>query len=348
MSGFSIAPGEKLLVAGRGAGPGDGLHQWTFAGGNWRGVHLATVDQLASLAAHPTLSVIYGSSGTGNEGFIHGWKLEGDRAQRLGSKSSQGLSPCHVAVDPQSRFLVVTNYRTSTLGIQRLARDGGFDGDLELIHLTGSGPDPDRQSAARPHQTLFLDGRMFVVDLGADLLREFTIDPAVPGAGGLAPSGATPVPAGTGPRHGLRLPDGRFAIAAELASTIVVGRTGIQADDWGVARSTTHTGPAKTRFDRNYPGDIRCSSDGRYAYLANRGYDTIATFDVSGAVPVMVAEIDAGVAWPQHLLIHGDHLLIAGWESSKVVAMKLAAGLPEPAEPVFGCGGAGWLTLMRS
>jgi len=347
MSGFSISADEKLLVAGRGAGPGDGLHQWSFGQGRWRGKHLATVDQLASLAAHPSLPVVYGSSGTGDEGLVHAWLLDGESARELGRKSSEGLSPCHVAVDPRGRMLVVTNYRTSALGVQRLAKDGSFAGAIELVPLTGRGPDPERQGAARPHQTLFLDAGMYVIDLGADLVREFAIDPAIEGAAGLEQVAKTPVPPGTGPRHGLRLPDGRFAIAAELASTIVTGRPGMAAGDWGVAKSTKLTGPAKTRFDRNYPGDIRCSSDGRYAYLANRGYDTIATFDVSGATPVMVSEIDAGVAWPQHLLVHGDHLLIAGWESSKVVAMRLEDGLPAPAEPVFDCGGAGWLTLMR-
>jgi 6-phosphogluconolactonase len=188
---------------------------------------------------------------------------------------------------------------------------------------------------------------MFVIDLGADLLREFTVDSDDPGASGLHPFRATPVPPGTGPRHGVRLPDGRFAIAAELGSTIIVGRPRMQAEEWCVAKSTTHRGPAKTRFDRNYPGDIKCTADGKYAYLANRGYDTIATFDVSGPQPVMVSEIDAGVAWPQHLLIHRDYLLIAGWESSLVVAMPLENGLPGAAQPVFECGGAGWLLLLR-
>ncbi|WEX12413.1 beta-propeller fold lactonase family protein [Chelativorans sp. AA-79] len=347
MATFEIPSGERLLVAGRGAGQSDGLHQWTFGEGGWRGVHLATVDQLASLAPHRSLAVVYGSSGTGDEGFIHGWRLDGERADRIGGKSSEGLSPCHVAVDPEGRFLVVTNYRTSALGVQRLTPQGGFDGEIDLIPLSGRGLDPERQSGPRPHQTLFHQGRVYVVDLGADRVREFEIDKAATGEAGLRETGATPVPPGTGPRHGVWLPDGRLAIAAELASTIVLGRPGIAAEEWGVTKSTTHTGPAKTRFDRNYPGDIRCSADGRYAYLANRGYDTIATFDVSGPLPVMVSEIDAGVAWPQHLLIHGDHLLVAGWESSRVVAMPLVDGLPAAAEPVFDCGGAGWLTLMR-
>ena len=85
---------------------------------------------------------------------------------------------------------------------------------------------------------------------------------------------------------------------------------------------------ARTRHRRNYPGDIQRSVDGRFVYFANRGNDTIATFDVSGAKPVLVSELDSTVFWPQHLLVHGDHLLVAGWDSSRVVAMKLENGVP--------------------
>jgi 6-phosphogluconolactonase len=246
-------------------------------------------------------------------------------------------------VDPGGRLLIFANYTTSTLGVQNLAPDGPFDGPVELVRLTGGGPDADRQDDAHPHQALFIDGVLFVIDLGADMVREFTIVPIARSTAALAPRRATSVPAGSGPRHAIMLPDGRLAVSGELGSNLLIGRPGDAPAAWTNVKSTLKTGPAKTRHLRNYPGDIQRSLDGRFVYFANRGYDTISTFDVSGPAPVLVSELDAAVAWPQHLLVTKDHVLVAGWDSSRVAALPLTDGRPSRAEVVFECAGAGWL-----
>ena len=74
---------------------------------------------------------------------------------------------------------------------------------------------------------------------------------------------------------------------------------------------------------------------------------TIAVHNGRQHVPVLVSELDSAVAWPQHLLVIKDHVLIAGWDSSEVTALPLSDGKPGPAEPAFRCAGAGWLLLYR-
>ena len=338
---------EALLVAARGEGPEHGLMRWVERDGTWRGALLATVNQLSSLARHPRLPVVYGTSRIGGDGEIHAWRVTGDTAETLGGKPSLGSDPCHLVVDPGGRLLIFTNYSTSTIGVQNLDAEGGFNGELELLRLTGSGPETERQEDAHPHQAFFVGDTLFVIDLGADLVREFSLRPGARGAAALVAGRTTAVPAGSGPRHAVVLPDGRLAISGELGSSLLVGRPGDPVEAWANVKSTRKTGPAKTRHLRNYPGDIQRSDDGRFVYFANRGHDTISTFDVSGPAPVLVSELDSGVAWPQHLLVLGDHVLIAGWDSSEVTALPLTGGEPGPAEPVFACPGAGWLLLYR-
>ena len=135
-------------------------------------------------------------------------------------------------------------------------------------------------------------------------------------------------------------------MSGELGSNLVVGRLGEPASNWASIRSTRQTGPGKTRWSRNYPGDIQRALDGRHVYFANRSLDTISTFDVSGPVPVLVNELDSTVFWPQHLLVTDTHLLVAGWDSSTVVAMPLTDGVPGPAGPLFPIAGPGWLMLV--
>jgi 6-phosphogluconolactonase len=177
-----------------------------------------------------------------------------------------------------------------------------------------------------------------VVDLGADRLRSYAGDLTA----GLVALADEPLPPGTGPRHGAVLADGRLAITCELAATLVLGRPG--SGDWQTAPGSRRGGPARTRSARNYPGDLQADPASGQVYFANRGHDTIARFDVSGPVPRMLDECDAGVAWPQHLAIHRGHLLVAGWDSGQVAAVRLdAAG---PARPILACPGACWLLVL--
>jgi len=345
MSDFTLAPGQALLVASRGTGPEHGLTRWVQKDGAWQGTRLATVNQLSSLSRHPSLPVVYGTSRVDDDGDIHAWRIEGETAVTLGEKSSAGAEPCHIVVDPTGRLLLFANYTSSTIGVQRLDPQGSFDGPVDLVRLTGSGPEIERQEDAHPHQLFFVDDTLFVIDLGADLVREFAVDPGRAGAAALRETSQTAVPAGAGPRHGVVLPDGRLAISGELGSNLLVGRPGDRPEAWAHVPSTKRTGPAKTRHTRNYPGDIQLSPDGRHVYFANRGYDTISTFDVSGKIPTLVSEIDATVAWPQHLLASADFVLVAGWDSSAVRVLPLDGGRPSDARPLFDCAGAGWLLL---
>ncbi|RYE45352.1 MAG: hypothetical protein EOP24_20425 [Hyphomicrobiales bacterium] len=345
MSEFKLAEGQSLLVASRGVFELHGLTRWVQQDGKWRGKTLARVNQLSSLTRHPTLPVIYGTSRVGMEGDIHAWRVEGDTAITLGEKSSEGAEPCHLVVDPSGRLLIVTNYTTSTLGLQRLAADGSFEGPIEQLKLSGGGPELERQDDAHPHQAFFIGETLVVIDLGADLVREFRLDLSKPGTDALTQLRATAVPANTGPRHAVVLPDGRLAVSGELGSNLVVGRLGDPASKWANVRATQQTGPGKTRWSRNYPGDIQRALDGRHVYFANRSLDTISTFDVSGATPTLVAERDSQTQWPQHLLVTESHVLVAGWDSGAVKALPLANGVPTGVEHLFDCPGAGWLLL---
>lgn len=342
---FTLQPNQSLLVASRGKESRHGLTRWRQRDGKWDGEELATVVQLSALARHPSLPVVYGTSRQGLEGDIHAWRIEDAGAVTLGEKSSEGAEPCHLVVDPTGQVLIFTNYTTSTLGLQRLGADGGFEGPIALLKLSGGGPELERQDDAHPHQAFFVGDRLVVIDLGADLVREFAFDPAKPDAKALVEVRTTAVPANTGPRHAVVLDDGRLAVSGELGSNLIVGRLG--ESQWADVKSTRLPGPGKTRWERNYPGDIQRSADGRHVYFANRSLDTVSTFDVTGTAPVLVDERDTETNWPQHLLATESHVLVAGWDSSAVKALVLEDGVPVAVEHVFDCPGAGWLLLWE-
>lgn len=340
MTDVTLEPGEVLLVAARGAGEDRGLWLWSQGAEGWQGRLVDRVADLSSMAGHPVLPVVYGTAG---EGQVVGWRIGAEGAVRMAEGPSGGQEPCHLAVDPAGQVLVVCNYASGTLGVQRLGPDGGFVGAADVVALTGSGPEVERQDAAHPHQAVFDGARLSVIDLGADLVRSYRLEMPQAGGGVLVEAGAVAVPPGTGPRHGVVLPDGRMAVSGELGESLLAGGEG----GWSVTRSTALTGPGRARWERNYPGDIARSVDGRLVYLANRSHGSVATFDLSGDGPVMVGEIDTRVDWPQHLLPRDGALLVAGWDSGRVAVLALDKGVPVSAAPLFDCPAPGWLHLMR-
>lgn len=343
MTTVALEQDEVILVASRGEQAQHGLWLWENQTGAWQGRQIDTVRQLSALTGHPHLPVVYGTAGTGQEGTLHAWRIDKNGEATLAAKSSRGEEPCHLVVDPSGRLLIATNYTSSTLALQRLGADGSFDGAVDLVKLSGGGPETERQDDAHPHQAFFIDEKLIVIDLGADLVREFRVDLDRSGSDAIEQIGSTQMSAGSGPRHGVVLSDGRLAISGELGENLMTGHLAQTVDQWASVRSTQLTGPAKSRWDRNYPGDIRQSGDGRYVYFANRSHNTISTFDVSALLPVLVNEIDTTVNWPQHILVRPQHLLIAGWDSSRVVAMPLRDGVPQGVTDVFECQDAGWL-----
>jgi len=340
MTGFTPETDMALLVAARGQGAESGLWRWTRGGAGWEGRLLAAAHDLSALAVHPVLPVVYATAGEG-AGRLLAWRLGPEGADPVAALDTGGVEPAHLAIDPDGRVLLVANYGSSDLALWPLAADGGVAGAPRIVPLSGRGPDPERQEAAHPHQILVRsDGVVVVVDLGADMLREFRLDPAGPG---LEPLRTQPLPPGSGPRHAVFLPDGRMAVAGELGNTLLVGA----GQAWQTVPATGLARAGHARWARNYPGDIALGPGG-IVHLANRSLCTLASFDPGGPVARLVGEIETGVEWPQHLLVLGDHVLVAGWDTGRVVAHPLRSGIPAAPQALFDCPGACWIAVFRS
>jgi 6-phosphogluconolactonase (cycloisomerase 2 family) len=141
----------------------------------------------------------------------------------------------------------------------------------------------------------------------------------------------------------VRLGNGLVALSGELLSTVLTGRLDGSGRDWSTAPSTRRGAPPAPAYERNYPSDIACSPDQRLVYLANRGHDTVSTFDVASGEPVLIGELDVGGRWPQHLMLRGDDLLVAARDSNRVTALSLEDGVPTTSRVLLECPGATWL-----
>ncbi|KAG0652640.1 putative 6-phosphogluconolactonase [Hyphodiscus hymeniophilus] len=120
--------------------------------------------------------------------------------------------------------LALAHYGGSAVTTWTILPSGGVS-ELQTFSYTLSapGPNPIRQDCPHPHEALVdpTDSYVVVPDLGADLVRIFSIDPET---SLLTESTPLATPAGSGPRHGAFLKtegDTFFFLVSELANTIV-------------------------------------------------------------------------------------------------------------------------------
>jgi 6-phosphogluconolactonase (cycloisomerase 2 family) len=284
------------------------------------------------LARHPTLPVLYAVNEQ-SAGTVSAWAIDaGARLSPLGSWSTGGDSPCHLAVAPDGGYLFSANYGSGSVAVHPLDPAGVPGEHTDLRVHDGHGSDPDRQERAHAHM-ISPDpggGSLLAVDLGTDTIYRYDLDSA---DGRLLPrEPVTRTRPGTGPRHLARHPDGRRCyLAGELDATV----TAYTREVDGTLRERGRVA-ASARHGHVQPAEIAVRPDGRFLYLANRGVGTISVFALDDDVPRYVAEVATGGTWPRHFALIGANLYVAD-ERADVVSVFVVdptSGVPEPAGSV--------------
>ncbi|RDL39934.1 Uncharacterized protein BP5553_04274 [Venustampulla echinocandica] len=135
-----------------------------------------------------------------------------------GSISSYRTSPCgeltlidrHTTISGpvssvvynKGKAMAAAHYGGSAVTTWNILPTGGLSPLQNFtFKLSAPGTNPGRQDAPHPHEAIVdpTDSFIIVPDLGADLLRVFSIDPAT---SALTPSKSFSTPPGSGPRHG--------------------------------------------------------------------------------------------------------------------------------------------------
>jgi 6-phosphogluconolactonase (cycloisomerase 2 family) len=284
------------------------------------------------LAWHPFLPVLYCVNEL-PEGTVSAWAVEsGGVLRALGGQATGGAYPCHLAVTPDGRHLLSANYMSGSVSVHRLESGGAVGERTDLRTHDGAGPDPDRQTGPHAHMVSpDPDGDgLFVVDLGADTVFRYVLDPDT---GRLSGGPGVVVRPGSGPRHLARHPDGRRAfLVGELDATVTGYRLDPQSGELVEYDRVPASGSGGAQ-----PSEIRVGRDGRRLYVANRGVDTVAIFDLDGSGITRLGEVSTGGEWPRHLTVIGDHLYVANERSHTVMTFRLGEdGLVDGSGDLFG------------
>lgn len=274
------------------------------------------------LAWHPDGQHVY-AAGEESDGQVWALRLApgGHGLGVLGSVTTGGAHPCHLAVDPTGRVLLTANYTSGSVAVHRLRADGRIGVLTQLVQHQGSGPDTDRQAGPHAHMVFFADDTLVLVaDLGADLIAAYRLDPA---AAILAPLVVSPLPGGFGPRHLVALPGDRVAVAGELTGEIAL--LGLDRETGALTVLDVREGSDVAERPAA-PSGIGRTVDGRFVVMANRGPDTVASFAVRTDRLQRVDEIPCGGEHPRDITVVGDRVFVANQESDSITVLLLDPG----------------------
>ena len=201
----------------------------------------------------------------------------------LNRQPTHGVSPCHLVVDPTSRWLLVANYTSGEFVVYPLSDNGEIGAASHIWRGEGHGANPRRQEGPHAHMVGFDPTGRFALgcDLGIDRTHIFRLDDT----GHLTPNDAMPfAPSkpGAGPRHFAFHPGGRFLyVNNELDSTI----SAFAFDpDAGAATALHSLSTLPADFaGNNTTAEIAMHPTGRFVYVSNRGHDSIAMYAIDEA-----------------------------------------------------------------
>lgn len=289
---------------------------------------LAEAKGASWVTPHPNGRVVYATA-EGREGRVLALRLLGDgKAELINAESSGGAGPCHLAVDPSGRVLLVANYSAGSVASLPLRPDGSLAPAASVIRHQGSGPNAQRQKGPHAHG-VHLDraGRVHVPDLGADRIFVHGLDPATARLAQDAAPAALAAP-GAGPRHLDFHPSGRFAYACNELDMTVTAYAADSASGALVALQSLPTLPAGASPAGASTAEILVHPSGKFLYVSNRGHDSLAAFALGGDGRMSLLQHQPGVpATPRGFGISpcGRWLVCAGQKSGSLRTYAIAA-----------------------
>ncbi len=220
-------------------------------------------------------------------GRVSAWQLDsrGDY-QPIGQSTSLGDEPTHASLSPDGRYLFVSNYGSRAnpgghLAVMPLAADGRPLPVTQIAAHQASRVHPQRQQSAHVHSAVPTpDGkRLLVSDLGADRVFVYRYEPSR-AERPLQPDepASIELPPGSGPRHLVFDPQGRYAfLTLELSAQVAR----FDYTDGRLVRRQLLSLAEAAPDVRHSPGAIHTSADGRFLYVSDRGdYNHIIGFAI--------------------------------------------------------------------
>ena len=284
------------------------------------------------LALHPSRKFLYAVGEVKQyegqtSGFVSAYSIDSRSGglNPLGSVPSNGVGPCHVALDRRGKFAVVSNYVNGSVAVFKVENDGRLGDVTAVVQHSDSSVSPAGPRRAHAHGAYFSAENRFVVvpDLGLEKLFVYRFDPQK-GALDTPEQPCVELPPGSGPRHFAFRPNNCFGyVLNERNSTVTAFR---YVCSRGALQQVQQVSTLPSEFcGENATAEIELDRDGSFLYASNRGADSLAVFAVSSAGHLSLVEhAPTQGKTPRHFAIHpsGEYLVAANQDTNNLVVFR--------------------------
>jgi 6-phosphogluconolactonase len=258
------------------------------------------------------------------QGAVIAFAVEPDtgKLRQLNQQPSGGGAPCHILVDPAGTHVLVANYGSGTASVIALGKDGQLGKTDGSIQHQGAGPNKPRQDGPHAHCLGFDPTGKFVLvaDLGLDAIMVYHYA-ATGRPTPNNPVGGFAIERGSGPRHFVFAPSGKFVyVVNELISSV-----GVYA--WNADKGTLTGVQSMPSLAKGSAAEIAVHPNGKFVYASVRGPNVIAIFAADAATGKLapVGTVPTQGGGPRHFAIDpsGRFLIVANQDAGNLVVFKI-------------------------
>ena len=284
------------------------------------------------VAVHPGGKYLYAANEAGKASTVSAFAVDmkSGKLTLLKQIPSLGEDPCYLSFDKTGKYLLVANYSSGTIAVFPIRGDGRLGEHTALVkHQGAKGPNKERQEAPHAHWIETSPDNRFVLvaDLGLDEVLVYKFDAT---SGTLTPNEPpfARLKAGSGPRHAVFYPNGKFVFAvSELSSTATSFAYGAKK---GTLKEIGTASTLPPGFSgRNDVAETAVHPNGKFLYVSNRGNDSIAilSIDPGNRTLAPAGGIPTGGKEPRHFAIDpsGKFLLAENQFSNNIVVFRINA-----------------------
>ena len=325
---------KYFLFIGTYTGSGSkGIYVYTFDVATGKAQWISNTDSTVNpsyLAIAPGSSLLYACNETKikDGGGISAFKFNRKNGQLsfINKQSSGGDDPAYLSVNKKANWVIAGNYSGGSLSAFEVNANGSLQSFNQLIQHSGNSINKQRQEKSHVHATVFSpkEDFIFVPDLGIDKVMIYKFNSSAKKPLQQSSPAFIKTEAGSGPRHFIFHPNGKWAYLIEELAGTVVAYNYSQGKLDPIQKIAAHADTAKGNFGS---ADIHTSPDGMFLYVSNRSNENnIAIFSINPASGKLISagyQTTMGIQ-PRNFIIDpsGKYLLAANQKTGNIVIFK--------------------------